>query len=106
MLLIFGTSEVLLNFYEADKKQCPNCDQTGVTFRVVQTYFHVFGLPTFPLQKYTGLNCSHCNYRNNNVASDMSIVLEKESRAPFYLYSGVTIFSLIVLAITLILIVY
>jgi hypothetical protein len=105
MLLIYGVSERLLNFYEAEQKHCPNCDEAGITFRVVQTYFHVFGLPTYPLQKYTGLSCSHCNYSNNNVASDMSVILEKESRAPFYLYSGVIIFVLILLAIILILII-
>lgn len=104
MLIIFGTSQVLLNFYEADQKHCPSCEQSGITYRVVQPYFHVFGIPTYPLQKYTGLNCSHCNYRNENVISEMSSLLEKESNTPLYLYAGVIVGLLIVLAISLILI--
>jgi len=104
MLLILGTSEILLNFYETDEKQCPRCNQTGVTFRVVQTYFHVFGLPICPLQKYTGISCDQCNYTNDNVANEMSILLERESRVPLYFYSGVIIFSVIVIAVALILI--
>jgi ssDNA-binding Zn-finger/Zn-ribbon topoisomerase 1 len=94
-MIIFGVTEILLNFYEPGTIECPECSKQNLTYRVVQRYFHVYGLPCYPVQKYTGMNCADCGLANNDVTSEMSAILEKESRTPFYTYTGVAILSLI-----------
>lgn len=55
------------------------------------------------MHKYTGMNCTDCVFVNNNVTSDISAILEKESRTPFYTYTGVAILTAIcVLILTVI----
>jgi len=99
MLLIFGTSELLLNYFENDNSNCPNCNNSTLTFRVVQQYYHVYGLPISPTGKYTGVSCDSCTYTSNNVMSDNSKYYELQTKAPMYLYTGAALFFLIIFGI-------
>jgi len=99
MLIIHGVSEKLLNYHEENSSHCPNCNHKGVTYRIVQKYYHIYALPFFPTGKYTGLNCNECNYNSNNIVSKESIIYEKIAKTPIYLYTGTVIFILLLLGI-------
>jgi hypothetical protein len=96
MWVIHGVSEILLNYHEDEYSECTNCNHSETTYRVVQKYYHVYGLPFFPVEKYTGLYCNNCNYHAKPVVNDKSILYEKLSRTPLYLYIGSVVLTIII----------
>lgn len=96
MLVIHGVTELLLNYHEDTSSECPKCKHNEVTYRVVQKYYHVYGLPFLPTAKYTGIYCNHCDYQTNPIINDKSIIYEKISPTPLYLYTGSAMLILLI----------
>ncbi|WP_147243803.1 hypothetical protein [Pedobacter miscanthi] len=91
MFVHFGKTEKLLNVYEDELISCDNCNETTVTYRIVQKYYQISGIPILPAEKYTGMSCDNCGYGSNNVISENAKTYEKLSKTPWYLYTGVAI---------------
>ncbi|KQM77058.1 hypothetical protein ASE74_17495 [Pedobacter sp. Leaf216] len=93
MLVHFGKTEKLLNFYEDELASCDNCNEKTVTYRIIQKYYQINGIPILPAEKYTAMSCDSCNFSNNNVISENAKVYEKLSKTPLYLYTGAAILT-------------
>ncbi|PWS29510.1 hypothetical protein DHW03_06790 [Pedobacter yonginense] len=98
MLINFGKTEKLLNYYEDQFTPCDQCGETEVTYRIVQNYFYVLNIPILPEEKFTSMNCTNCGYNHSKVMSENAKMYEKLSPTPIYLYTGS-----IILAITFLL---
>ncbi|MCZ4245056.1 hypothetical protein [Pedobacter punctiformis] len=99
MFLHFGHSERLLNYYEDESAVCDNCGEKALTYRIVQKYYQIQGIPFLPAHKYTGVSCENCMYGHNNVISENAKRYEKLSKTPLYLYSGALVLSLTFLSL-------
>lgn len=93
MFIHFGKAEKLLNFYEDELAYCDHCNKTTVTYRIIQKYYQINGIPFLPAEKYTGMSCGNCHFSSNNVISENTKVYEKLSPTPWYLYTGAAILT-------------
>jgi len=97
MFFIKGTRTARIKVYPCHSRQCENCNDFDLTIGVFHKYFHVFFVPVIA----KGLKSSviYCNSCGSRIRSDsLSKEYESKTGVPLYLYSGLLLVGLVVLA--------
>jgi len=98
-MLIFGSGTKTLGSKKLQLENCPNCDANNLHITCVVKYFHIFWIPTFPLERMAYPKCQNCGQepRITNQKTIDKIRQEKKSfQYPLYLYSGFGAIALLI----------
>jgi hypothetical protein len=85
--------------------ECPYCEETNTTtIAVYSKYYHIFWLPIFPFAKDAHANCSSCHasrgdHKFGPELTKQAQAIQKEMKAPIYLYLLTILFCLVVAAV-------
>ncbi len=80
---------------------CSNCKKIAkIDIHVIQKYAHVFWIPTFPMEKLAISHCNNCGFtfKTHQMPPSIKAIaykLEKESKTPIELWTGLGIFGFI-----------
>lgn len=62
-----GVDEVLMN--------CPSCEKATYSDLMVESnYFHVYGIPIFPIDKTCNLICQECNLKRYGLPFEKAVL--------------------------------
>jgi zinc-ribbon family len=99
--MIFGSKVKQLSNEARPNLSCPHCNTTGkMTVGVVNKYFHVMFIPTFPTGKTGFSQCGHCKQileekdMPANIRSEV-FNIKQDSKTPYWMYSGLFGFALL-----------
>jgi hypothetical protein len=72
---------------------------------VLSKYYHMYWLPMFPFDKTANLICKKCGLRRYDLSFDARLMsnfdeMKGKFNHPWFTYSGITIFGIIVLGVT------
>ena len=98
MLFLRGTRTVRLKVYEIHDVPCNNCKDFDLTLVVSRDYMHIWFVPIAPAgAKTSKIYCHSCSQfvRSDSLTKEY----ESKTRTPFYLYSGMTVGVLAILAL-------
>lgn len=100
-MIIYGWRTTPIGHEDLGSK-CPHCGtMLSVQVFVFQKYAHIFWIPAFPIGKTGGSNCSHCKQtlKPKEMPQDLKLSydsLRSRSKTPFWTFSGLAIFALLV----------
>ena len=95
-MIIFGTRAKGLASNELGEIPCPSCGQPALTVHILQKYFHLFWIPTFPYKKSVATECAHCKQAlvdkevPEPIRQEMAPVM-RSARTPITMYSGIMV---------------
>lgn len=102
--VIYGSYKKAIGIFEPPFYKCPNCEEYNTSYIVVYSiYYHMFWIPIFPYEKEAVANCSECGFRRNEIKFGPNLIKEfsekkKEYKHPWWTYSLVLLFVIIILA--------
>lgn len=97
MIFLWGKNTKTLEIYEDIDSACEECGAKTLFYIVYQDYYHIFGLPVFPLLKYGGIYCDSCENSKVNIISTKLSEYEKKTRTPIYMYSFTIVLLVIII---------
>ena len=59
-MLVWGSNSKVINGSQVDGIECPSCGATQFNAFGLLKYFHLYRIPTIPLSKQVGIECTHC----------------------------------------------
>jgi len=98
MLIVYGRRKLRIKKYTDHSNPCSNCKAFDLEISVYKKYCHIFFIPFFPIgPKMSVLKCNSCGHqlRMDSLQTDY----EKNTKNPFYLYSGLILVGLLILLI-------
>lgn len=88
-MIIYGWKDKVIKIYEDSHIKCSECGGYSHIFTVLQSYFHIFWIPFFPLsRKKVVCQCRKCNDTSNTERQDH---YRSITGTPFYLFTGTAI---------------
>jgi hypothetical protein len=103
-IIFYGSKQIPIGYEEIFVK-CPCCEtHNWADIMVISKYFHIYWLPMFPFDKAANLICKKCGLKRYELSFDDRLISNFEEikgkfRHPWFTYSGIGLFSFIVLAI-------
>jgi len=97
MIYIWGRNTKTLEVFEDSDSVREECDTKSLFYFVYQDYYHVFGIPVFPLLKYGGMHCDSCGKSHINIINAKLSEYEKQTRTPIYMYSFTILLLVIII---------
>jgi hypothetical protein len=61
-MIIFGTNNKVIDGRTLVGTPCPTCSHTEYRTYGIQRYFHLYWIPTVPLSRRAGIECTHCQH--------------------------------------------
>ncbi|RPD40728.1 zinc-ribbon domain-containing protein [Chitinophaga barathri] len=101
-MIIYGWKTTPLGYEDLGAK-CSSCGtMMSVQVFVYQKYAHIFWIPSFPIGKTGASNCSHCKQTlaPKEMPAELKLSydgLKSRSKTPVWTFSGLIIFSLLVI---------
>ena len=100
-MIIYGTGSKVLKEATLENVKCSNCDHNRSIVTIIQKYFDLFWIPTFPIGKSIFLTCENCqNVRIEKQFPDefkqTSKQLKSSVSTPFYTFSGLFLILMII----------
>jgi len=95
MWFFFGIKTMTIKDDVDHQNHCEECRSTNLQTTITKDYFHIWFIPMFALgKKSISIRCNECKYylRDKNV---QKLYLQM-TRTPFYMYTGLIIFMLLV----------
>ncbi len=90
-MIIYGWRDKVIKTYEDSHIKCKECGSYSQVFIVLQSYFHIFWIPFFPLgRKKVVCQCVECEDASNTERLDH---YRSVTRTPFYLFTGVLLIA-------------
>jgi hypothetical protein len=95
MIILAGTQQTPINTVTIFN-ECPVCtSQQDCDLLVYSNYFHMFGLPIFPVDKTALLICTNCQYKRTPLFNSKFIasnaIDDRLFKHPIYCYIGLII---------------
>ena len=89
-MLILGTHEVKGKRFETNET-CPHCKEKNTVFIIVyRQYFHLFYIPTFPLDSDIVAICKACQWRYTLLRKkDLTDDIKSQVKIPIWYYTGI-----------------
>jgi hypothetical protein len=96
MFIIHGKRGLRIKSYTDSSQQCSNCKSFDLRVAIYRRYFHVFFIPFFPIGiKSSALWCHDCGQQFR--MDSLQTQYEKNTKTPFYLYTGPILIGLLIL---------
>ena len=98
-MIIFGLRSAHISTENLKSTSCPKCNSQGsLWISVFRKHTHLFWVPCFPLNKYTGIECSHCKLvlRETEIPrslSQASMNIKQSSKGPLWQFSGLILIA-------------
>ena len=105
MLFIYGSRKKMIGASDAFLYKCPYCEETNTTsIAFFSNYYHIFFIPIFPFGKEAYASCSNCGAARSDNKFGPELVkqtkeMEGKFKPPFYLYTWLILFGLLILLI-------
>jgi len=100
MFILYGRRTVCIKRDEDNHQVCNSCKSIGVDVSVYREYFHLFFIPIIPSgPKNVKIYCSNC--REPKWFKDYAKLYEQATRTPIYFYSGLIIFTGLIILLVL-----
>jgi hypothetical protein len=100
MIFIYGRKKAKIKKTTDHIGACTTCNSIGLEFDIFRDYYHLFWIPLFPVgDKETKGYCTKCGKPNDYNSRVKHF--ESVTRTPFYLYSGLLIFLMLIVTIVI-----
>ncbi len=103
-IIFYGSKQTPVGYDELFVK-CPCCEtHNWADTMVMSKYFHIYWLPMFPFDKAVNLICKKCGLKRYDLSFDARLIsnldeIKGRFRHPWFTYSGIALFSFIVVAV-------
>ncbi|MDF2188817.1 zinc ribbon domain-containing protein [Paraflavitalea sp. CAU 1676] len=95
MFIIYGQRKLRIKRYTEHNERCSHCATFDMTVSVYHGYFHLFFIPFWPISDRTSsIQCNNCG-RGARIDS-LQYQYERQTRKPFYLYTGLILIGSLV----------
>jgi len=106
-MVIYGWRTSHIKTEENTQVSCPHCgEKGGIINSVFGRYVHIFWIPTIPIGKTGGAQCTKCNrtFKQKEMNDDLKRsykTMKSESRLPVWHFSGIAIIAVAILLISI-----
>ena len=101
-MILFGRKDKVIKTRELPNEVCEHCGKKGGVVSLFQIYYQIAFIPFFPLARRSASQCYSCRKVKveksfSNQQLEISKLLKKESKTPFWTLIGASITFTIIL---------